>query len=225
MSTKKDYFKESSNPLINDYLYSIGNRISESKLKLREETQKLFPDEAAMLTEITEGELLKMLVKISNSKVAVEIGVFTGYSSLNIAEGLPSDGKLFASDISEEFTDVAKKYWKETGLESKIEFHLKSGLEFLSYLEKNNTVVDFAYIDADKVNYIFYYEELLKILRPGGLIVFDNTLWSGRVVQKADDDDHSTKALQELNLLLQKDERVEINQLPLSDGVTIVRKK
>ena len=224
MSTVQNYTKSSSNDKLNNYLYTVGNRISETKLNLREETNKLFPEDSIMLTEISEGELLKMLVKISNVKVAVEIGVFTGYSSLAIAEGLSDEGKLFASDISKEFTDIAQKYWKLAGVDHKIELNLKTGEDFLNDLALKNVVVDFAFIDADKPNYINYYEKLIKLVRPGGLIVFDNTLWFGKVLDKAKEGDISTQKLQELNLLLSKDERVEINQLPLSDGVTLVRK-
>lgn len=178
-----------------------------------------------MLTEISEGELLKMLVKLTNAKTAVEIGVFTGYSSLCMAEGLPEGGKLLACDVSEEFTKVAEKYWKKAGVDGKISLSLEGGISFLDKLIESKQTVEIAFIDADKENYINYYERLLKILPSGGIIVFDNTLWSGKVIETAEEGDKETQALQQLNLILQKDDRVEINMIPLADGVTIVRKK
>jgi predicted O-methyltransferase YrrM len=217
------YFKNSNNRKFNDYLYNIGNRVADYKHELREETIKLFNNEAVMLTEISEGELLKMLVQITGAKTAVEIGVFTGYSSICLAEGLPEDGRLLACDVDEDFTNLAKKYWKKGGLEKKITLSLEPGISFLDKLIEKNEVVDIAYLDADKSNYINYYERLLKLMKTGGVIIFDNTLWSGRVLNE--DADETTKSIQNLNLFLQKDTRVDINMIPLSDGVTIVRKK
>lgn len=222
--TMSTYTKSSSNDKLNNYLYTIGNRISDYKLKLREETHNLFPHDEIMLTEITEGELLKMLIRLINPKVAIEIGVFTGYSSICIAEGLSNEGKLYASDLSKEFTDIARKYWKIAGVEEKIELNLKPGLEFLDELIQKKVVVDFAFVDADKPNHINYYHKIMEILRPGGVIVFDNSIWFGKVLEKPKEGDLCTIKLHELNLLLNKDKRVEINQLALSDGVTIVRK-
>ena len=225
MSTVTCHSKTSKSNKLNKYIYTIWNRISETKLSLRNETDKLFPLDSVMLTEIAECEFLKMLVKISNVKVAVEIGVFTGYSSLAIAEGLNDDGKLYACDTNKEFTDVAEKYWKLGSVDHKIELNIMSGDDMLNNLALKNIVVDFAYVDADKSGYMNYYEKLLKLIRPGGLMVFDNTLLFGKVLDKAKDNDTATKLIQELNLILLNDTRVEINQLPLSDGVTLIRKR
>lgn len=218
------YFKNSTNPKLNDYIYSIGNRIENYKHDLRNETNKLFKNDSIMLTEMSEGELLKMLVKISNCKKAVEIGVFTGYSSLCIAEGLPKDGKLYAADVSSEYTNLAIKYWKIANVNDKIELSLDGGHSLLDKLISTNENIDFAYIDADKPSYMDYYEKLLTLMKTGGLIVFDNTLWSGRVIEETKEGDSSTIAIKELNEYLSKDSRVEINMLPFSDGITIVRK-
>jgi predicted O-methyltransferase YrrM len=178
-----------------------------------------------MLTDPSEGELLKMLVKLSGSKKGIEIGVFTGYSSICMAEALPDDGHLLCSDVNGEFTDLAKKYWQITGLQNKVELILKPGLEILDNLltdSKNIGAYDFAYVDADKSNYINYYERLLKLIHPGGFIAFDNTLWSYKVVYEEFNDD-DTVGLRQLNSFLQSDSRVEITMVPISDGITIVR--
>ena len=218
-------FKTSSNEKMNNYIYEVGNRISDLKKKLREETQKDYSKDAIMLTELAEGELLKMLVKITNSKRVIELGVFTGYSSLCLAEGLPEDGKIYASDISKEFTDVARKYWKLANLDDKIELYLENGICFLDKIANKKESIDFAYIDADKINYDIYFEKTLAILKTGGIIVFDNTLYSGKVFEEDESKlCENSKALKKLNQKLYNDKRVDINMLPFSDGITIVRK-
>ena len=128
---------------------------------------------------------MKFLVQISNSKKGIEVGVFTGYSALCLAEGLPSDGNLIAIDISEEFTSLGKKYWREAGVDSKIELKLGNGVDILDQMienEENLESFDFAYVDADKPNYLNYYERILKLLRKGGFIMFDNMVWKGHVI-------------------------------------------
>jgi len=145
-----------------------------------------------------------------------------------LAEGLPEDGKLTCFDIDEDFTNLAKKYWKVSGLDKKIELKLENavdGLKKLTDNKENLESYDFAYIDADKNNYNNYYEFMLFLLRKGGFIVFDNTLWGHQVVYDCDKKDVDTIALKELNIKLNSDSRVEINMLAISDGVTIVRKK
>lgn len=209
-----------------DYIYNVGNRISDLKMKLIHETKETFPGWAIMLTDPAEAELLKMMVKLTNCKRGIEIGVFTGYSSLSLAEGLPEDGELLCLDVSKEFTDIAVKYWNLAGLSNKTKLVLKPGVEVLDCLindEKNLRSFDFAFIDADKNNYINYYERLLQLIKPGGWIAFDNTLWSNKVVYEEEFNDIDTVELRKLNAMLRTDERVEINMLPLADGVTIVR--
>ena len=210
-----------------DYILNIGNKISSLKHDLIKETKELFPNDSIMLTQPTEGELLKMLVKLTNCKKGIEIGTFTGYSALCLAEGLPEDGSLMCFDISKDFTDLAKKYWKLNNLENKISLTLGNALQTLNPLitdSKNFESFDFAYVDADKPNYLNYYEVLLKLLKPNGWIVFDNVLWSLKVMDETCNDE-CTLAFRNLNKFLRNDERVEINMLDISDGITIVRKK
>jgi caffeoyl-CoA O-methyltransferase len=218
--------KDTISPEITNYILNTGNRISQEKFDLINETIATFPDDALMLTHPPEGELLKMLVQLTGGRKGVEIGVFTGYSSLCLAEGLPDDGKLYALDISEDFTNLAKKYWKKANVDHKIELILAEGvttLKQLASVEENLLTFDFFYIDADKANYDLYYELALSLLRPNGFIVFDNTLRFGRVVQESQNDTN-TKALKVLNQKLRGDSRVSINMLGIADGVTIVRK-
>lgn len=214
-----------------NYLLNVGNRISEIKINLIEETKSKFPSNADMLTQQTEGELLKMLVKLTNSKRGIEIGTFAGYSAICLAEGLPENGELICFDISKEFTDLAQKYWKLSNVDTKIKLHLGSAIDKLDeiLLSKNENLesFDFAYVDADKPNYINYYEILLKLLKPNGWIVFDNVLWKYKVVEKEqeNEEDENTNFFRKLNNFLRNDERVEINMLDIADGITIVRKK
>lgn len=208
-----------------DYLNLIGNRISQSKNDLIKETFETFPDKAIMLSNPSECELLKMLVQITGTKKAIEVGTFTGYSALCIAEGLPENGKLYCFDINEDFTNLAKKHWKLNNVENKIILSLENGaLSKLLNEESNLGTFDFAYVDADKPGYIKYYEDLLKLLRPNGIVVFDNMWYSKKVVDE-NTSSSDAKALRELALFLQKDERVDINMLDIADGITIVRKR
>jgi predicted O-methyltransferase YrrM len=210
-----------------DYINNIGNRVSKGKYDLIQDTVTLFPDDCVMLTNPSEGELLKMLVQLTNGKKGIEIGVFTGYSSICLAEGLPENGKLLCMDISEEFTDLAKRHWKLNNVDHKIELVLGDAISTLEKLlqDPNNLEsFDFAYVDADKYNYVNYFEMLLKLLKKNGFIVFDNTLWSFRVCNDEAQDENSV-GLRKLNKLLREDDRVDINMLNIADGVTIVRKK
>jgi predicted O-methyltransferase YrrM len=206
-----------------NYVNEIGNKISEAKFNLRKETKELFGEHSIMLTHPAEAELLKMLVKLSGGKKGIEIGVFTGYSALCLAEGLGKDGKLYCFDISKEYTDLAQKHWKLNGVDDKIILTLGNAVETLKSFEKEAGTFDFAYIDADKVNYLNYYELILPLLKPNGFIVFDNTLWQQQVCDE-EKNDETTLALKKLNRFLRNDDRVDINMLDFSDGVTIVRK-
>jgi predicted O-methyltransferase YrrM len=210
-----------------DYIYNVGNRISQVKYDLVRETKETFPNYSVMVTYLPQAELLKMLVQLTGAKKGIEIGVFTGISSLCMAEGLPDDGKLICLDVSEEFTNLARKYWKIAQVDHKIELIIDSGIislqKILENLENLNSF-DFAYVDADKPNYLNYYEALLKLLKPNGFIIFDNTLWSHKVAYE-NYQDENTLALKKLNKFLNQDERVTINQINIGDGMTIVRKK
>ena len=210
-----------------DYVFSIGNRISQLKYDLITETKEKFPNNISMITYLPQAELLKMLVQLTQSKKGIEIGVFTGMSSLCMAEGLPDDGRLICLDVSEDFTSLAKKYWKMAGVDNKIELIIDPALNTLDIMldnQENLNSFDFAYVDADKMNYINYYEKLLKLLKPNGFIVFDNTLWNNKVVYDIYQDD-DTQAFKFLNNFLNKDDRVTINLINIGDGMTIVRKK
>ena len=165
-----------------------------------------------------EGRLLMLLVKLCSAKRAVEIGTFTGYSSLNIAEGLPDDGTLIACDIDPVATAVAQRYWDESPWGHKIELRVGAALDTLSAIEGP---IDFAFIDADKENYVAYWDALLPKMRSGGLIVADNVLWSGRVLEPEDETDFAIVAF---NAHVAADARVEQVMLSVRDGVTIARK-
>jgi caffeoyl-CoA O-methyltransferase len=167
--------------------------------------------------------LMTMLTRTSSARRAVEVGTFTGYSSLCIARGLPEDGKLLCCDTSEEWTSVARRYWERAGLRNKIELRLGPALDTLRALPEE-PAVDLSFIDADKANYAHYYEELLKRTRPGGLILLDNVLWSGKVIDPSVRDE-DTVALRHVNDLIAADGRVDSVMLPVRDGLTLVRKR
>jgi caffeoyl-CoA O-methyltransferase len=178
---------------------------------------------AIMQVAPEQGALLTMLVKLTGARRVVEIGTFTGYSALCLARGLPGDGKLLCCDVSEEWTAIAKRHWEKAGVADKIELVIAPAIETLRALPREPQL-DLAFIDADKTSYIDYYEEILTRLRPGGLILVDNVLWSGNVVNpKANDP--NTAAIRRFNDHVTADRRVESVMLPISDGLTFARKK
>ena len=170
-----------------------------------------------------QGALMTLLARAIGARAAVEIGTFTGYSALCIARGLPDDGRLLCCDINDEWTAIGRDYWNRAGVAHKIELRLGPALETLRALPVGEQF-DLAFIDADKTGYRDYYEEILARLRPNGLILFDNVLWMGQVLDE-NTTDESTRALRELNDALTNDRRVESVMLPISDGLTIVRKR
>jgi predicted O-methyltransferase YrrM len=171
-----------------------------------------------------QGQFMALLVKLLGARRTLEIGVFTGYSALAVALALPDDGHVIGCDISTEYTDIGRKFWEKAGVAHKIDLRIAPALDTLDALigEGHSGRFDFAFIDADKTGYAAYYERCLTLLRSGGLIAVDNTLWSGKVAQPADDED--TAALQEFNRKLHYDERVDLSLLPLGDGLTLARK-
>ena len=205
-----------------DYVLDHGHNRDPLLRELEEETRKLGPI-AAMQVAPEQGTLLKILVRASGTKSAIEIGTFTGYSSICIARGLPNDGKLLCLDMSEQWTAIARRYWERAGVASRITLKLGPAADALRGLPAS-TVFDFAFIDADKPNYDFYYEEVLKRLRPGGLILLDNVIWSGQVINAADKSE-STEAIRKINDLIAADNRVEAVMIAISDGITIACKK
>ena len=192
------------------------------------ELRRRTADHPRMTMQISpeQGQLMALLVRLSGARRCLEIGVFTGYSSLAVALALPDDGRVVACDVSEEYTRMARDFWSRAGVEDKIQLHLAPALETLDDLlvQGQAGAFDFAFIDADKGNYLAYYERSLELLRPGGLIAVDNTLWSGRLVAPAADDADSI-ALDAFNRQLHGDERVDLSLVPIGDGLTLVRKR
>ena len=183
---------------------------------------------AQMQISPEQGQLLTLLVKLIGARLTIEVGVFTGYSALAVALALPDDGRILACDVSDEFTRVGKPFWKRAGVSDKIDLVLEPALTTLDARLAAGEAgrYDFAFIDADKTNYDGYYERCLRLLRTGGLIAIDNTLWSGRVAEPVDPaQDADTAALQALNLKLRDDSRVDMSLLPIGDGLTLARKR
>jgi predicted O-methyltransferase YrrM len=204
--------------------YVLANWLREPKIlrSLREETAA--HPRAGMQIPPDQGQLMQLVVRLTGAKRCLEVGVFTGYSSLSVALALPPDGEIVALDVSEEFTDVARRYWAEAGVSDRIQLRLAPALESLDALVAEGQVFDLAFIDADKSNYLAYFEKALALLRPNGLILIDNVLWDGKVADPAADDE-DTRALKELNTALHGDERIDLALLPIGDGVTVARKR
>ena len=190
--------------------------------RLREETASLPNAEMQIAPE--QGALLTVLLKLIGARRTLEIGVFTGYSSLVTALALPVEGRIIACDVSEEYTAVALKHWREAGVANKIDLRLAPARETLDGLLSSGEggLFDFAFIDADKVGYDDYYEACLKLVRPGGLIAIDNTLWDGKPADPAVNDP-DTVAIRSLNAKIAADRRVDASLLPSSDGLTLCR--
>lgn len=206
-----------------DYLLSVSLREPEVLRQLREETAQ-HPMKVMQITP-DQGQFLALLVQLIGAQKALEVGVFTGYSALSVALALPPDGRLIACDISEDYTAIARRYWQQAGVADKIELRIAPALDTLDALlaEGHAGTFDFAFIDADKGNYLAYYERSLELLRPGGLIVVDNVLWSGRVAD-ASDRDESTQAIRAFNQALHHDDRIALSLVPVSDGLILAMK-
>jgi predicted O-methyltransferase YrrM len=169
-----------------------------------------------------QGQFFGLLVKLLNVQRYLEVGTFTGYSALAVAQAMGPDGRIACCDISEEFTNIAQDHWQAAGVQDKIELKLGPAAESMAALLEEGRVFDLCFIDADKPGYPTYYELALKLVRPGGLILIDNVLWSGRITQHAPDDE-STTTMQHLNAKIHRDPRVEIAIVPIGDGVTFCR--
>jgi predicted O-methyltransferase YrrM len=207
-----------------NYLLSVSLREPEILLKLRQETAS--HPRSTMQISPEQGQFMSLLVQLMGAKKTLEVGVFTGYSSLSVALALPDDGKIIAADVSEEFTAIARRYWQEAGVAHKIDLRLAPGLETLDELLTTGQggTFDFAFIDADKENYDGYYERSLQLVRPGGLIAIDNVLWSGEVANPQNQDE-STQSIRALNEKLHHDERVKLSLVPIADGLTLAIKR
>jgi predicted O-methyltransferase YrrM len=213
-----------SDPL---YQYLLANSVREPEVlaKLRAETAK--HPLVNMQISPEQGQLMGLLVQLIGAKKCLEVGVFTGYSSLVVALNLPDDGRIIACDVSDEFTAIACKYWQEAGVSDKISLHIAPALETLDRLITNGESgsFDFAFIDADKNNYTAYYDRCFQLVRQGGLILVDNVLWYGRVADPAMDNDKRTQAIKQINQQIYHDDRVQISLIPIGDGLTIARKR
>ena len=212
------------NDNLRKYLLDVSCRESKTLKDLREETSSL--KESQMQISPEQGSFLSILVNIIGAKKTLDIGVFTGYSSLVVASQLPSDGCVTACDTNIEWTDIAKKYWKLAGVEKKINLVLDPAKKTLDRLltDGAESTYDFSFIDADKINYQIYFERSLKLLRVGGVIAIDNVLWGGKVLDN-NDNDPATRSIRLFNQKLFADERVSISMLPIGDGLTLAIKK
>ena len=210
------------NRALHQYLLAHGHNSDPLLAELAAETAKLGRI-AGMQIAAEQGTLMRILVRAIGARSAVEVGTFTGYSALCIARALPPDGHLLCCDVNGEWTAIARRYWERAGLSGKITLKLAPAAETLRALP-DSTVIDFSFIDADKVNYRIYYEECLKRTREGGLILIDNVLWGGSVLD-AGDQSEDTRAIRALNDFIAHDQRVEAVMIPVSDGLTIARKK
>lgn len=207
-----------------DYYQRVAVREPDILRRLRETTMAM--PHGGMQISPEQGQLMGLLVRLTGARRAIELGTFTGYSALSVVMAMPPDGRLIACDTSQEWTDVARRFWREAGVEDRIDLRLGKAVATLDALigEGGAGSFDFIFIDADKKNYDAYYERALVLLRPGGLIGLDNTLWSGRLID-ADNKDPATEALRALNQKIHDDQRVDLAMLPIGDGLTLVRKR
>lgn len=206
------------------YVVEVGTREPDVLARLREETAAI--PQHGMQIAPEEGAFLGLLVELIGARRCIEVGTFTGYSSTAVALALPEDGRLVCCDVSEEWTSLARKYWDEAGVAGRIDLRIAPAAETLDQLlaDGEEAAYDFAFVDADKTGYDGYYERLLRLVRPGGLIALDNTLWGGAVLDR-DADDEDTRAIQALNAKLATDERITLCLLPVADGVTLARRR
>jgi predicted O-methyltransferase YrrM len=208
------------------YRYALEHSLREPEIlrRLRQETAS-YPNSNMQISP-DQGEFFALLIRAIGARKVLEVGVFTGYSSLAVMLNLPPDGRLIACDISEEYTKVARRYWKEAGVADRVELNIGPAVETLARLSEggHKESFDFAFIDADKSSYDHYYEFALQLVRPGGLIALDNMLQSGKVID-ATVTDRDTVAIRALNDKIAGDQRVIASLLPLADGITLALKK
>jgi caffeoyl-CoA O-methyltransferase len=205
------------------YLVDHGTPPDELQRDLIAETRERFGDRAGMQIDPVQGTFLTMLARLLDARLVVEVGTFTGYSSICLARGLSPGGRLICCDVSETFTSLAREFWQRGGLDDRIELRLGPAIDTLESLPPE-PVIDLAFIDADKGGYRQYYEALVPRMRPGGVIAVDNVLWSGAVIDPSRTDD-DTEAIRQVNGAIAADDRVEVVMLPLGDGVTLARKR
>ncbi|MBW4490359.1 MAG: class I SAM-dependent methyltransferase [Trichocoleus desertorum ATA4-8-CV12] len=207
-----------------DYLLSNCLREPELLVQLRQETAQ--HPMAQMQIAPEQGQFMALLVQLMGAKKTLEVGVFTGYSSLVVALALPADGKVIACDVSEDYTAIARRYWQTAGVADKIDLRIGPAVDTLDQLLATGEAesFDFAFIDADKSNYWNYYERSLQLVRPGGLIAIDNVLWSGRVADPQVQDNR-TESIRAFNAKLHQDQRITLSLVPIADGLTLALKR
>lgn len=207
-----------------DYLLKVSLREDDVLDALREETMAM--PQSNMQISPEQGQFMQLLLQLMGARRAIEVGTFTGYSSICIARGLGVDGKLVCCDTSREFTSKAEEYWQKAGLADRIELRLGPADETLQKMIDTGEAgsFDFVFIDADKKGYPTYFEQAMKLLRPGGLIGVDNTLWYGRVADPANDESN-TEEIRQFNASLTDDERIDLSLVPIGDGLTLARKR
>jgi caffeoyl-CoA O-methyltransferase len=207
------------------YAYAIehGARQDDLLRRLAEETESKLANVAIMQIAPDQGAFMTMLMRLTGARRALELGTFTGYSAICIARGLPDDGELVTCDLNDEWTSIARRYWEEADVAERIDLRLGPALETIRGLPSEEPF-DFAFIDADKAEYPDYYEECLRLLGPGGLVMLDNVFRDGKVLD-ADDDDPRTRATREVNERAAADQRVDVVMLAVADGITLARKR
>lgn len=210
--------------MVYPYLLSVSLREHPVLAALRQETQQL--QNAMMQIAPEQGQFMAFLVELMGAKKTLDLGTFTGYSALVVALALPQDGRVITCDINTECTNLAKRYWRDAGVEHKIDLKIAPALETLQAMldAEEAESFDFIFIDADKNNYANYYEICMQLLRPGGVIAIDNVLWSGKVADP-NNQDRGTQAIREFNQLVYQDKRVTLSMVPIADGLTLVRKR
>jgi predicted O-methyltransferase YrrM len=207
------------------YRYLLGVSLREHPVMTQLRAATHDHPHADMQISPEQGQFMALLINLVGARRTLEIGVFTGYSAMAVALALPPDGRVVGCDVNEDYTAVARAYWEKAGVDHKIDLHLAPAVDTLDAIiaDGQGGCFDFAFIDADKTSYDAYYERCLALLRRGGLLVIDNVLWGGRVARAAEDED--TAAIQALNRKLHNDQRIDLSMLPVSDGLTLARKR
>ncbi len=210
------------------YLRRVGMREDDDQRALREATlsDPASSNVARMQISPEQGQFMTLLIEMLGAKRCLEVGVFTGYSAMTVAKAMGPEGRVVALDVSEKFTSIARKHWQKAGVAEQFDLRLAPAVDSLNAMIKagEQNTFDFAFIDADKENYLNYYEAALELVRPGGVIAIDNVLWGGSVADETDQSDN-TVAIRSLNDALSKDERVTVSMVPIGDGLTLARKR
>ncbi|MGI5118230.1 O-methyltransferase [Marinactinospora thermotolerans] len=214
---------ENLSPALHDYLVAHSSPVDEVLRDLAAETERLFPASARLQIGPEQGTFMTLLARMCGARDAVEVGTFTGYSSICLARGLPEDGRLLACDVSEEWTAVARRYWERAGVADRVTLRIGPAIETLRSLPREPRF-DLAFIDADKEGYVAYWEELVPRMRPGGVLLADNTFSHGRVIDPSVTSS-AVQGIRDFNARVHADDRVEQVLLPIGDGLTLARRR